>query len=95
MASPSELLPTAETADDLTESERARWRPAASWREFGIAVAIVGFATLIALALRPYLAATNLAMVYLLGVVVVATRCNRAGATATLPGFTALLICSV
>lgn len=42
-----------------------------------MAAAIVGIATLISLALRPYLAATNLAMVYLLGVVAVATRCSR------------------
>ena len=53
------------------------WRSDVGWREFVLAVAIVGIATLIALALRPYLAATNLAMVYLLGVVVVATRCSR------------------
>lgn len=49
----------------------------AAWLEFGLAAAIVGIATLISLALRPYLAATNLAMVYLLGVVAVATRCSR------------------
>jgi two-component system sensor histidine kinase KdpD len=72
-----ELPPTDETAAELTEPERTGRRPAVVWREFGAAVAIVGFATLIALALRPYLAATNLAMVYLLGVVAVATRCNR------------------
>ncbi len=77
MARPAELPPTEETAAELTESERTQRRPAVAWREFGVAIAIVGFATLIALALRPYLAATNLAMVYLLGVVAVATRCSR------------------
>ena len=77
MARPAELPPTDETAAEFTEPKRTRRRPTVAWREFGVAVAIVGFATLIALALRPYLAATNLAMVYLLGVVAVATRCNR------------------
>ena len=77
MARPAEFPPTDETAAELTEPERTPRRPTVAWREFGVAVAIVGFATLIALALRPYLAATNLAMVYLLGVVAVATRCNR------------------
>lgn len=80
MADTTELHIKDETPADLAESagEKAT-RPgrSASWSEFGVAVAIVGFATLIALALRPYLAATNLAMVYLLGVVAVATRCNR------------------
>ena len=47
-----------------------------------MAVAIVGIATLAALILRPYLAATNLAMVYLLGVVAVATRCSQPASVA-------------
>ncbi len=76
MASPAELPPTDETAE-LIESESTDPRPALVWREFGVAIAIVGFATLIALGLRPYLAATNLAMVYFLGVVAVAIRCSR------------------
>jgi len=59
------------------ESPTATRPSRAFWREYGLAVAIVGFATLIGLALRPYCAATNLAMVYLLGVVAVATRCSR------------------
>jgi len=72
-----------ETPADLSEVEDVKaTRPGsrAGWREYGVAIAIVGFATLIALALRSYLAATNLAMVYLLGVVAVATRCNRRAA---------------
>jgi len=76
----SELPLSDEASADLSEAADAGTsRPSspASWREFGVAIAIVGFATLIALALRPYLAATNLAMVYLLGVVAVATRCSR------------------
>ena len=77
MARPAELQPTDETAAELKEPERTHRRPLTAWREFRAAVAIVGCATLIALGLRPYLAATNLAMVYLLGVVAVATRCSR------------------
>src|SRR4051812_34517168 len=77
VARPAELPPVEETAAEITQSERTEQRPAVAWREFGVAVSIVGFATLLALALRPYFAATNLAMVYLLGVVAVATRCSR------------------
>ena len=47
------------------------------WRKYLIALGITGGATLTALLLRPYLAATNLAMVYLLGVVVTAVRCEQ------------------
>ncbi len=39
--------------------------------------AILGGATLAALLLRPHVDATNLAMVYLLGVVAISTRCSR------------------
>jgi two-component system sensor histidine kinase KdpD len=42
-----------------------------------LALAILAVCTLISLALREHLAATNLAMVYLLGVVVVAMNCSR------------------
>ena len=77
MTSPTELSRTDETAAELPEAEPVRRAGTASWREFGVALAVVGIATLIALGLRPYLAATNLAMVYLLGVVAVATRCSR------------------
>jgi two-component system, OmpR family, sensor histidine kinase KdpD len=72
-----------ETPADLAEEAdlKTTWPGGGTdWREYGVAIAIVGFATLIALALRSYLAATNLAMVYLLGVVAVATRCNRRAA---------------
>jgi two-component system, OmpR family, sensor histidine kinase KdpD len=77
VASPAEIPGTEEIAIESAEAESRRGRTSNSWREFGLAAFIVGIATLIALALRPYLAATNLAMVYLLGVVAVATRCNR------------------
>jgi two-component system sensor histidine kinase KdpD len=77
VASHAEPTPTDEAAVDLAEAEPQPRALPASWREYALAVAIVGIATLAALLLRPYLAATNLAMVYLLGVVAVATRCNR------------------
>ena len=80
MADTTELQIRDGSPADLAEAaelKATRSGSRASWREFAAAVIIVGFATLIALALRPYLAATNLAMVYLLGVVAVATRCNR------------------
>ncbi len=80
MADTTELPLSDEARAELAEAEDLKVRRPgnrAAWSEYGVAVAIVGFATLIALALRPYLAATNLAMVYLLGVVAVATRCSR------------------
>src|ERR1051326_3830431 len=54
-------------------------RPASipgKWRETALAIGIVGLATLVALALRAHVAPTNLAMIYLLGVVAIAMRCN-------------------
>ena len=57
-------------------------RSPSAWLEFVLAVAIVGIATLFSLALRPFLAATNLAMVYLLGVVAVSVRCSRRASVA-------------
>ncbi len=51
-------------------------------REIAFSAAILAACTLIALALRSYLAATNLAMVYLLGVVAVAASCSRETAVA-------------
>ena len=47
------------------------------WRESAFAAGVLALSTLIALALRSYLAATNLVMVYLLGVVAIAARCSR------------------
>src|SRR5258708_3780901 len=48
------------------------------WRDYAEAGGFVGIATVLALPLRPHLAATNLAMVYLLAVVAVAVRRRRA-----------------
>ncbi len=75
-ATPNPRLRT-KAAVDLVDAEPQPRALPASWREYALAVLIVALATLAALLLRPYLAATNLAMVYLLGVVAVATRCNR------------------
>ena len=72
MASPLELDRPAETA------RTAPW-PAA-WRKYLLAAGTITAATAVALLLRPYLAATNLAMVYLLGVVVTAVRCDQTAA---------------
>jgi two-component system sensor histidine kinase KdpD len=76
VVNPAEVPATEEAAIEVPQAESRRGGTS-SWREFGFAAAIVAIATLIALVVRPYLAATNLAMVYLLGVVGVATRCNR------------------
>jgi len=85
VASPIEPLPADEAAVEHAEAKAEENAAPASWREYALAIAIVGAATLISLFLRPYLAATNLAMVYLLGVVAVATRCSRrASVTASL-----------
>jgi two-component system sensor histidine kinase KdpD len=51
--------------------------PLAAWREGAIALATLTGCTLISLAFRARLAPTNLAMVYLLGVVGVAMLCSR------------------
>src|SRR5258708_28085768 len=48
------------------------------WRDYAEAGGFVGIATVLALPLRPHLAATNLAMVYLLAVLPVALRRRRA-----------------
>jgi len=49
-----------------------------TWLDYTQAAGFVGIATVLAVLLRPHLAATNLAMVYLLAVVVSAVRCSRA-----------------
>jgi two-component system, OmpR family, sensor histidine kinase KdpD len=56
----------------------ARATPAAHpARDVAAALSFLALATLLALLLRPHVGATNLAMVYLLGVVAVALRCGR------------------
>lgn len=48
-----------------------------SWKEIAFAVAALFAATVISLALLPNVPATNLAMIYLLGVVAISTHCSR------------------
>jgi two-component system, OmpR family, sensor histidine kinase KdpD len=60
---------------DPLRSPIARGRRLA--REFAFSVVIIGASTLGALALRPHVTATNLAMLYLLGVVAIAMRCRQ------------------
>jgi two-component system sensor histidine kinase KdpD len=67
--------------NDADEVPRQEARPltaaAQTWREAILAVGVLAVSTLISLALRSYFAATNLVMVYLLGVVAIAIRCSR------------------
>jgi two-component system, OmpR family, sensor histidine kinase KdpD len=63
--------------DDAIEPGQPRVRPVSVSRELMLAAAIVAVCTGASLALRGTLAPTNLAMLYLLGVVAVATRCSR------------------
>ncbi|HSE06974.1 MAG TPA: sensor histidine kinase KdpD [Methylomirabilota bacterium] len=53
------------------------WRPQTDWASHGAAVASVGVSTAVAWAMFPYFALSNLIMVYLLSVIVVATRYGR------------------
>ncbi|MEQ1886606.1 MAG: DUF4118 domain-containing protein [Bryobacteraceae bacterium] len=53
------------------------------WQDYARAAGFVGAATVLSLLLRPHLAATNLAMVFLLAVVIVAARSGRAVAVVT------------
>lgn len=48
-----------------------------SAREFALALFLIGISTVVALGLRPYVTATNLVMIYLLGIVAVALQCGR------------------
>src|SRR5262249_44002764 len=61
-----------EYVSSLPESRRRE-----SARQFALSIAIIGTCTVIALLLRPHIAATNLVMVYLFGVVAIATRCSK------------------
>jgi two-component system, OmpR family, sensor histidine kinase KdpD len=53
------------------------WAEAPDWGPYGYALAAVAVATAIAWAVFPYVAASNLVMVYLLGVIAVAARSGR------------------
>ncbi|MEQ1948164.1 MAG: DUF4118 domain-containing protein [Bryobacteraceae bacterium] len=54
-----------------------------AWQDYARAVGYVGAACVLSLLLRPHLAATNLAMVFLLAVVIVAARSGRPVAVVT------------
>jgi two-component system sensor histidine kinase KdpD len=65
-------------AEDTSQPEvRTQEMVTQTWREVAFAAGVLALATLIAVALRSYFAATNLVMVYLLGVVAIAARCRR------------------
>jgi two-component system sensor histidine kinase KdpD len=57
--------------------EAPRGPPKARWRGYVEALAAVVLVTLVALPLRPYIEITNIAMLYLLSVVIVAVRAGR------------------
>jgi two-component system sensor histidine kinase KdpD len=76
----SEIVPAGPDSSGAEPESHAQ--AGGSWRDYFLAAAIVGFATVVALALRARLAPTNLAMVYLLGVVAVAMRCSQRASVA-------------
>ena len=55
------------------------WQPQTEWAPYVAALVAVAIATAIAWAMFPYFAVSNLIMVYLLGVIIVATRYGRGG----------------
>lgn len=59
------------------------WERSTPIREAALAAFVLAVSTGAAVALRPHVAATNLVMVYLIGVVVVAMRCSRRISVAT------------
>lgn len=67
--------PEAETAPTRPAPMLRRRSPA---RAFGQAAVLIAFATLLAVAARPFFEITNLAMIYLLAVVISAVRLGRA-----------------
>src|SRR5215470_5667434 len=55
-----------------------RWpRRTSSWQAYAQAVIVVALCTLLAWLMFPYFAQSSLIMVYLVGVVIAATRCGR------------------
>ncbi len=66
----------------MSDASSKVWQRFTPTREAALAAFVLAASTGVALALRPHVAATNLVMVYLLGVVTVATRCSRRTAVA-------------
>jgi two-component system, OmpR family, sensor histidine kinase KdpD len=63
--------------DDSRPLPPRPWPAQTEWRPYGYALGVVAICTGIAWAMFPYFAFSNLIMVYLLGVIVVATRYGR------------------
>ena len=63
--------------DDSRPLPARPWQAQTDWPPYGYALAVVAICTGIAWAMFPYFAFSNLIMVYLLGVIVVATRYGR------------------
>ncbi|HEY7653282.1 MAG TPA: sensor histidine kinase KdpD [Methylomirabilota bacterium] len=63
--------------DDSRPAPPRPWRQQTDWGPYGYALAAVAISTAIAWAMFPYFGPSNLIMAYLLGVIVVASRCGR------------------
>ena len=65
--------------DDSRPMPPRAWQPQTEWTPYVAALVAVSISTAIAWAMFPYFAVSNLIMVYLLGVIIVATRYGRGG----------------
>ena len=65
--------------DDARPVPPRPWQRQTEWTPYGAALVAVAISTAIAWAMFPYFAVSNLIMVYLLGVIIVATRYGRGG----------------
>ena len=65
--------------DDSRPVPPRPWQRQTEWTPYGAALVAVAISTAIAWAMFPYFAVSNLIMVYLLGVIIVATRYGRGG----------------
>ena len=63
--------------EDARPLPPSRWPRRLDWRPYGFTLAVVAVCSAIAWAMFPYFAFSNLSMIYLLGVIVVATRHGR------------------
>ena len=69
--------------EDVSAGGREIWVHSLPVREAALALFVLAISTGASFVLRPHVAATNLVMVYLVGVVAVAMRCSRRTAVAT------------
>ncbi len=65
--------------DDSRPMPPRTWQSQTEWTPYVAALVVVAISTAIAWAMFPYFAVSNLIMVYLLGVIIVATRYGRGG----------------